>query len=62
MVQMQNRLKILIADDDGQFSRRAADYLIEHGFDCRFVSSGAEAMRQIKSWKPRLVLADLILP
>ncbi len=58
----KNRLKILIADDDGQFSRRASDYLNDHGFDSRFVNNGKEAQRVIKEWKPRLVICDLLLP
>jgi DNA-binding response OmpR family regulator len=56
------RVKILIADDDNQQSRNLASYITDHGFECRLVQSGAEAKALMKQWKPRIILADLMLP
>lgn len=56
------KIKILIADDDNQMSRRLCAYLSEKGFDTRFVSNGKDARAQILEWKPRYILADLMLP
>ena len=56
------RIRILVADDDNQLSRRLADYLAERGFETRVVSNGKEAKTAIMEWKPRFVLADLMLP
>jgi DNA-binding response OmpR family regulator len=57
-----NKIKVLIADDDGQLSRRLADFISDHGFETRVAASGAAARAQILEWRPRLVLADMMLP
>jgi DNA-binding response OmpR family regulator len=56
------RIRVLIADDDVILSRRLAEYITERGFEARVVSSGKDARAQIVDWKPRFVLADLMLP
>jgi DNA-binding response OmpR family regulator len=55
-------IKVLIADDDNQLSRRLADYIQDRGFEARVVNNGKEARATILEWKPRFVLADLMLP
>jgi DNA-binding response OmpR family regulator len=55
------KIKVLIADDDNQMSRRLSDHLTDHGFDVRTSSNGKDARAQILEWKPKFVLADLIL-
>lgn len=62
MKQPQDRIRVLIADDDNQLSRRLADYITDHGFEARVVANGKDARTQISEWKPRYVLADLMLP
>ncbi len=52
----------MIADDDNQLSRRLADYVSDRGFDVRVVNNGKDARTQIVDWKPRFILADLMLP
>lgn len=59
---MDNLIRVLIADDDTIGSRRLAEYLQGHGFATRLVTSGKDAREQIRDWKPRFVLADLMLP
>lgn len=61
-MKIAERIRVLIADDDNQLSRRLADYISERGFEARVVSNGKEARAQIVDWKPRFVLADLMLP
>ncbi|MCB0407949.1 MAG: response regulator, partial [Bdellovibrionales bacterium] len=56
------KIKVLIADDDGQTSRQLANFISDHGFDCRLASNGNEARQVLLSWKPKLILADLMLP
>jgi DNA-binding response OmpR family regulator len=56
------KIRVLIADDDGQLSRRLADFIGQHGFDVRISANGNDAKKQIVEWKPRLVLADMMLP
>lgn len=57
-----SKIKILIADDDGQLSRRLAEFISDHGFEVRISPSGSDAKAQILNWRPRLVLADMMLP
>lgn len=57
-----DKIRVLIADDDNQLSRRLADYINERGFDARVVTNGKDAKTQINEWRPRFVLADLMLP
>ncbi len=56
------KIKVLIADDDNQLSRRLADYISDRGFDARITHNGTEAINIINDWKPKFVLADLMLP
>lgn len=56
------KIRVLIADDDGQTSRQLASYISNHGFECRLATNGSEARNLITNWKPKLVLADLMLP
>jgi DNA-binding response OmpR family regulator len=58
----QKQIRVLIADDDNQLSRRLADHISDQGFDARVVNSGKDARAMIADWKPRFVLADLMLP
>jgi len=56
------KIRVLIADDDNQLSRRLADYISDRGFEARVVNNGKDARTQIVEWKPRFILADLMLP
>ena len=48
-VKATESIRVLIADDDNQLSRRLADYVSERGFEARVVSNGKEARLQILS-------------
>lgn len=56
------KIKILIADDDRQLSRRLGDFLTECNFEIRKVEKGTDALNEIMTWEPRIVLIDLMLP
>lgn len=56
------KIKILLADDDNQLSRRLGDFIAEHGFEVRYAESGTQATAILLEWKPRFILADLMLP
>lgn len=61
-VSSPERIRVLIADDDSILARRLADYISKRGFITRVVANGKDAKAQIVEWKPRFVLADLMLP
>lgn len=56
------KIRVLVADDDRQLARRLSDFLIESGFEVKTVHNGREAKSLISDWRPRFVLADLMLP
>jgi DNA-binding response OmpR family regulator len=56
------RIRVLIADDDWQSSRRALDFLTQHGFDVRMCHTGFEAKKLLVTWKPKVLIVDLLLP
>jgi DNA-binding response OmpR family regulator len=61
-VRSTEKIRVLIADDDGQSSRRMQDLLSQNGFECRTTQNGTEAKKIMVAWRPKLVIADLLLP
>ncbi len=60
MVSMKQ--KILIADDDSPFANSLAADLKSEGFDARAVNDGDAAIKEMKEWRPDLLLLDLVMP
>lgn len=56
------KIKVVIADSDHALAQRLSDYASHQGFECRVAVNGAEARALILEWKPRLIVADLVLP
>lgn len=56
------RRKILIAEDDRQMAAVLAVLLEKSGYSVRAVHDGAEALREVKSWRPDLLVLDVMLP
>lgn len=54
--------KILLMDKDGQTSRRICDYLEANGFETMSVQTGEQGIAALKTFKPRFVVCDLMLP
>lgn len=59
---VQEKIKVLVADDDWQSCRRIHDFLSQNGFDSRMVHGGHEAKKLLLSWQPRVLIVDLLLP
>lgn len=59
---MANRQKILIVDDDENIAELISLYLTKEFFNTKIVSTGREAIEDFASWKPNLILLDLMLP
>ena len=59
---MAEKQRILIVDDDPSISELIALYLNKERYDTRCVEDGEEALRVFASYKPDLVLLDLMLP
>lgn len=56
------RIRVLIVDDDNLTARRLSDFIYEHGFEAQVINNCKDAKASIITWKPRFVLANLLLP
>lgn len=59
---MVNRQKILIVDDDENIAELISLYLTKECFETSIVYDGESALEAIKTFKPNLILLDLMLP
>lgn len=56
-----DRIRILIADTETHIARTLSEHLERNGFEAR-TSTGRDVRQLIHEWKPRFILADLLLP
>lgn len=59
---MAEKTKILIVDDDSNIAELISLYLLKEGYATEIASDGDEALELFNSYKPELVLLDLMLP
>lgn len=59
---MVNRQKILIVDDDNNIAELISLYLTKECFETMIVNDGESALSAVDSFKPNLMLLDLMLP
>ena len=59
---MTSKPKILIVDDDNNIAELIALYLMKECYDTRIENDGESALKAFSSWKPNLILLDLMLP
>lgn len=59
---MAEKQRILIVDDDTNISELIELYLTKECFQCESVEDGESALEKFKSFKPDLILLDLMLP
>jgi two-component system, OmpR family, alkaline phosphatase synthesis response regulator PhoP len=54
--------RILIADDNPQGIELLEAYLAATDYDTRTAADGDETLRQVRDWKPDLILLDIMMP
>jgi DNA-binding response OmpR family regulator len=54
--------RVLIADDNPQGVELLEAYLADTGYEVRTAGDGEEALRQVRDWRPDLVLLDIMMP
>ncbi len=54
--------RVLIADDNPQGAELLEAYLAESDCDVRIAADGEETLRQVREWKPNLILLDIMMP
>lgn len=59
---MVNKQKILIVDDDHNIAELISLYLTKECFEPKIVNDGESALQCFESFKPNLILLDLMLP
>lgn len=56
------KVRVLIVDDDASLSRYLTSHLVRRGFDVSNAATGEEAVRMFRVYDPVLVLLDLTAP
>lgn len=59
---MVTKQKILIVDDDNNIAELIALYLTKECFETRIVNDGEQALKEVETFQPNLILLDLMLP
>ena len=59
---LPTRGRILVVDDDASLAEMLSIVLRQEGFDSHLVGRGDEAMEAFRTYRPDLVLLDLMLP
>lgn len=59
---MAAKQKILIVDDDNNIAELISLYLTKECFDSRIVGDGEAALKEFETFRPNLILLDLMLP
>jgi CheY-like chemotaxis protein len=54
--------RVLVTDDSPLVAEKLAEFLRGHGFQAKFVTSGPEAVKVSKDWKPHFVSYDFLMP
>jgi two-component system response regulator MtrA len=57
-----SRARVLVVDDDASLSEMLSIVLRQEGFDSHLVDRGDHAMEAFRSYRPDVVLLDLMLP
>ncbi len=59
---MNNKTRILIADDDSNIAELISLYLTKEGYDTMIASDGRDALDKFKSYDPNLLILDIMMP
>ena len=54
--------RVLIADDNPQGVELLEAYLGDHEYQIRTAADGEETLRQVREWRPDLILLDIMMP
>jgi len=59
---MPDKIKVLLIEDDRFLSEMYATKLTNSGFEIETAFDGEEGLAKVKSFKPKLVFLDIVLP
>jgi DNA-binding response OmpR family regulator len=55
------RARVLLVDDEPQFREMLVEYLTGEDFEVREAASGEEALPHVTTWRPDIILLDLMM-
>jgi two-component system OmpR family response regulator len=58
----EERLRVLVVDDEPSIVDVISMALRHHGFDVSAAVTGGEALAQVRSWRPHVMVLDVMLP
>lgn len=61
-VDQSAKVRIVVVDDEALIAETLVEILNEHGFEARYVTTGADAIELAREWHPHVVLSDVIMP
>jgi two-component system KDP operon response regulator KdpE len=62
MANSENKRNILVVDDEPQITRVLKTTLSAQGYGIRTAADGKQALQEMKSWTPDLIITDLRMP
>jgi two-component system KDP operon response regulator KdpE len=62
MPNSENKRNILVVDDEAQITRVLKTTLSARGYGIRTAADGKQALQEMKSWSPDLIITDLRMP
>jgi CheY-like chemotaxis protein len=54
--------RVLVVEDEAMLRRTLADTLTDEGFAVRQAPDGRAALELLETWRPRVILLDLLMP
>jgi len=54
--------RILVVEDDELLRETLAEVLVDDGHEVRTAENGADALAELESWDPQLIVLDLMMP
>src|SRR5580704_9201699 len=57
-----SKVRIVVIDDESLIAETVVEILREEGFDAVAVPSGVKAIELAKTWRPEIILSDVIMP
>lgn len=55
-------IKVLLIDDEEEFVSTLSERLQIRGYDSKFATSGDQGLKEIETFKPDVVILDVIMP
>ncbi|HEX4011486.1 MAG TPA: response regulator transcription factor [Solirubrobacteraceae bacterium] len=62
MAEHTERLRVLVVDDEPSIVDVVSMALRHHGFEVAAVDTGAQALAQVRDWRPHAMVLDVMLP